>query len=103
MVFEFSTLDFWLTPWGLWRYPVGLMGLLVEGIRLALAHAALRLVLFALRCFALHALRSAMCVCFAFPLCATGGDGFENSSYRADHIGGLLVALGAFAPFYLTS
>jgi hypothetical protein len=60
-------------------------GLLVEGIRLALAHAALRLLLCVLLCFALHALRSALRVCFAFPRCATGGNGFDNACDGVKH------------------
>ncbi len=60
-------------------------GLLVEGIRVALAHAVVRLVLFALRCFACFALCSALCMRFAFPRCATGGDGFDNTCDGVDH------------------
>ena len=86
MVFAFSTLDFWRTPW---RYSMGRMGLYVKGVFRAVAHATLRLLFFALRCFALHALRSARCVCFACPRCVArcvaGCEGFDNAGDKVEH------------------
>ena len=64
---------------------MGRMGLYVEGVLCTVSHAALCLVLCALRCFALHALRSARCVCFAFPSCATGGNGFDDACNDVEH------------------
>ncbi len=85
MVFEFSTLGFWLTPWELSRYSLGFMGLCVKRVFVTVPHAALRLVLCALRCFALHALRSARCVGSAFPRCAIGGESFEDACNKVKH------------------
>ncbi len=79
MVFAFSTLGFWRRSGGALVAP---RGLLVEGIWMALAHAALGLVLFALRCFALC---SALCMRFAFPRCATGGNGFNDACNDVKH------------------
>lgn len=92
MVFAFSTLGFWQTlpglpryRWRLSRYSVGLMGLCVEGVFRTVSHATLCLLLFALRCFALHALRSSRCMCFAFSRCATGGNGFNDACNDVKH------------------
>ncbi len=76
MVFAFSTLGFWRRSGGALVAP---RGLLVEGIRVALAHAVVRLLLFALRCFACNAFCFALCMRFAFPRCATGGNGFNDA------------------------
>lgn len=61
------------------------MGLYVEGVFRAVAHAALRLMLCALRCFALHALRFTYCMGSAFPRCAIGGEGFDNAGDEVKH------------------
>ena len=59
--------------------------LLVEWIGVALAHAALCLCILCRVCFACNALRSALCVCFAFPRCATGGNGFNDACNDVKH------------------
>lgn len=82
MVFAFSTLGFWWRSGGALVAP---RGLLVEWIGVALPHAVPGLVLFALRCFALHALRSSRCMGFAFPRCAVGGDGLDDTGDKANH------------------
>ncbi len=56
-------------------------GLLVEGIRVTLPHAALRLGAFCRVCFACFAL----CMRFAFPRCATGGNGFNDACNDVKH------------------
>ena len=63
----------------------GVRGLCVKGVFRTVSHAALRLVLCALRCFALHALRSALCVCFACPRCSAGGDGLNDACNDVKH------------------
>lgn len=68
---------------------MGRMGLYVEGVFRAVSHAALRLVLCALRCFAVQALRSARCVCFAFPRCVARCvarcEGFYDTGDEVEH------------------
>ena len=64
---------------------MGRMGLYVEGVLCTVSHATLRLLFFALRCFALHALRSARCVCFACPRCPSGCEGFDNAGDEVEH------------------
>ena len=82
MVFAFSTLGFWLRSGGALVAP---WGLLVEWVRVALSHAALCLCVLCRVCFALHALRSALCVGFAFPRCAIGGEGFDDACNDVEH------------------
>ena len=60
-------------------------GLLVEGIRVALPHAALCLCVLGRVCFACFALCFALCVRFAFPRCAPGGYGFEDTGDGVEH------------------
>ncbi len=66
-------------PWG------GRMGLYVEGVLCTVPHAVPDLLLFALRCFALHALCFALCVGFAFPRCAAGGDSLDDTGDKSKH------------------
>ena len=74
-------------------------GLLVEGIRVALPHAALCLCVLCRVCFACKALRSALCVCFAFPRCAIGGNGFNDACNDVNHDNLKLVSiLGGICP-----
>lgn len=60
-------------------------GLLVEGIRVALPHAALCLCTICRVCFACFALCFALCMRFAFPRCATGGNGFNDACNDVEH------------------
>ena len=64
---------------------MGRMGLYVEGVFRTVSHATLRLVLCALRCFACFALRLALRMGFAFPRCATGGNGFNDACDEVEH------------------
>ena len=82
MVFAFSTLGFWLRRGGAVVAPGGL---LVEGIWVALAHATLGLGAFCRVCFACFALCFALCMGFAFPRCATGGNGFDDACDDVKH------------------
>ena len=60
-------------------------GLLVEGVRVALPRAALRVCAFCRVCFACFALCFALCMRFAFPRCATGGNGFNDACNDVEH------------------
>ena len=82
MVFAFSTLGFWLRRGGAVVAPGGL---LVEWVRVALSHAALCLYVLGRVGFACNALRSALCVGFAFPRCAGSGEGFDNACNDVKH------------------
>lgn len=97
MFFAFSTVGFWQTLWelsryrlSLSRYSLGFVGLCVKRVIVTVSHAALRLLLCALRCFALHALRSARCMGSAFPRCVAGCEGFNNTGDDVEH-GGPMV------------
>ena len=68
-----------VAPW--WR----LWGLRVKRVFRTVSHAAPCLLLCVLLCFALHALRPALRMCFAFPRCAIGGNGFNDACNDVKH------------------
>lgn len=57
----------------------------MEWVRVTLSHAALCLLLFSVRSFALHALCSAHCMRFAGPGGSIGGESLKDKGYGADH------------------
>ena len=59
--------------------------LLVEGVGVAVAHVALRLLFCLLHCFACYALRSAHCMSFARPGSAIGGHGLYDACNSVKH------------------